>query len=323
MSRSLKKIAIVVAAFLLVLGSLPFLGLTNAKAADSSMVNKDKITIGTLKNTAAIPATMAKDNSEFNRNNVDADTKAYDSNTELNEDIKNGEVNFATTDLVNYAALVKANPSWKIIGTLPGYYGLVANKSIKSVKSLKGKTIAIDKKDSTKQYLNSLLKKNKMKFSSVKIKQIDSDSARVDALKSGEINAAVVSDPSISNAKGNGAKILNRQKINADNGQVLIANTKVTKKNTAATQIIVSTMDTEIKNMDKMAGYGVAGAALRDFGINDKGAKDITKLDVNFKKIHKVKKSDFNKAFKYAKSQKLYKGKISYKANTLKVKGVK
>jgi NitT/TauT family transport system substrate-binding protein len=72
-----------------------------------------------------------------------------------------------------------------------------------------------------------------------------------------------------------------------------------------------------------MGGYGSAQAALRDFGISDKGAKYITDMNITFKKIHKVKKSNFKKAFKYAKSQKLFKGKISYNKYTLKVKDVK
>ena len=174
-----------------------------------------------------------------------------------------------------------------------------------------------------KQYLKKILKKNKVKYSSVKIKQIDADGARVDSLKSGDIDAAVLEDPSISNAKGNGAKVLNRQKTGKDNGQVLIANKDFTKKNASSTQILVSVLNTEIKNINKVMGYGAAQAALRDFGINDKGAKYITDMEIKFKKVHKVKKSDFKKAFKFAKSQKNFKGKISYNKYTLKVKGVK
>ncbi|HJF86743.1 MAG TPA: transporter substrate-binding domain-containing protein [Companilactobacillus farciminis] len=317
MSRNLKKIAIMIATVLLIVGSLPFMSLT-AQAADAN--GNDKITIGTIKNTAAMPAVMAKDATDFSRNNVNADVKTYDSNKELNDAIANGEVNFATTDLVSFASIAKKNSTWKIVGTLPGYYGLVANKKI---KNLKGKTIAIDKKSGSKQYLKSILKKNKVKYSSVKVKQIDADSARVDSLKSGDIDAAVLEDPSISNAIGNGAKVLNRQKTGKDNGQVLIANKDFTKKNASSTQILVSVLNTEIKNINKMGGYGAAQAALRDFGINDKGAKYITDMSITFKKVHKVKKSDFKKAFKFAKSQKNFKGKISYKKYTLKVKGVK
>lgn len=318
MSRNLKRIAIIVATFLLIVGSLPFMS-SKAQAADTA--GTDKITIGTIKNTAAMPAIMAKNEGEFTRNNVDVDVKSYDSNEQLNDAIKNGEVNVATTDLVSYASFAKGS-SWKIIGTLPGYYGLASNKKYKKIKNLKHKTIAVDKKSGSKQYLKSILKKNKVKLSQVKIKQIDSDNDRVNDLKSGKIDAAVLEDPSISNAKGNGAKILNRQKTNKDNGQILIVDNNFAKKNASSTAIVANVMNSQIKNINHF-GYGVAQSALRSFGINNKGAKYITDMELSFKKIHKVKKSNFKKAFKYAKSQKNFKGKISYKKYTLKVKGVK
>ncbi|MQS76929.1 ABC transporter substrate-binding protein [Companilactobacillus halodurans] len=321
MSRNLKKLGIVFATFLLILGTLPFVGLSQVKAADEQ--GADKITIGTIKNAAGIPAGMADNSSAFKKNNIDVEVKVYNSNTELNQAIKDGTVNVAASNLVSYASLVKSNPTWKVAGTLPGYHALVANKKYKSFKSLKGKTIAIDKNDASKQYLKKILKKHKVKYSSVKVKQIDADSDRVNSLKSGEVDAAVLEDPAISDAKGNGAKILNRQKISGDNGNVLIINNDFAKKNRSSTQILTSVMDDQIKQINRINDYGMASAPLRNFGISNKGAKIITKINVKFKKIHKVKKSDFKKAFKYAKSQKLYKGKINYKKNTLKVKNIK
>jgi len=325
MSRNFKKMGIVLATILLLLGTLPLIGLSNVKAEtnQTGKYGNDKVVIGTLKNTAAMPAVMAGTSGDFSKNNVTTEVKTYDSNNELNEAIKNGTVNVAATNLVSYASLVKSNPSWKIAGTLPGYYALVANKKIKSAKSLKGKTVAIDKKDSSKQYIKNLLKKNKMKYSSIKVKQVDADSTRVDSLKSGEVDAAVLEDPAINNAKANGDKIINREKIGGDNGNILIVNNDYAKKNAASTQILVSVMNTEIKNINKIDSYVPASSALREFKVTGKAAESITKMDVSFKKIHKVKKSDFNKSFKYAKSQKLYKGKINYKKSVLKVKGIK
>src|SRR5699024_8657179 len=110
MSRNLKKIAIMIATVLLIVGSLPFMSLT-AQAADAN--GNDKITIGTIKNTAAMPAVMAKEATDFSRNNIEADVKSYDSNKELNDAIANGDVNFATTDLVSFASIAKKNSTWK------------------------------------------------------------------------------------------------------------------------------------------------------------------------------------------------------------------
>ncbi|WP_338232666.1 ABC transporter substrate-binding protein [Companilactobacillus muriivasis] len=323
MSRKLRKIGIIIATVLLILGTLPFMGLSTAKAADTA--GNEKITIGVLKNTASLPALMADAAGDFTHQNISVETKTFDSNEQLDAAIKDGTVNAAVTNLVSYAGLVskKANADWKVAGALPGYSGLVANKKYKSIKSLKGKTIAIDKKDASKQYLLDVLKKNKMKYSSIKVKEVASMQDRVDALKAGSIDAAVLEDPLMSTAKANGGKILNRQKMTANNGSILIMNKAFAKKNTSSMQILVDTMNQEIKMLDKSGGYGMAGTALNKMNFDQKGAKVLTDLDVSFKKIHKVKKSDFNSAFKYAKNHKLYKGKISYKAHTIKIKNIK
>jgi len=322
MSRKLRKIGIIIATVLLVLGTLPFVGLGTAKAADAT---ESKITVGTLKNTASLPTLMADATGDFTQQNISVTVKTFDSNSQLNSAIAEGTVDAAVSNLVSYASLVndKKNASWKVVGTLPGYNGLVANKKYKSVKSLKGKTIAIDKHDASKQYLLSVLKKNKMKYSSIKVKQVDSMQDRVNALQDGSVDAAVLDDPLMSSAKANGGKILNRQKMSADNGDVLIINKKFAKKNVSSTQILVDTMNKEIKLLNNTGGYGIAGSALNKMNYDQKGAEVLTKLDVSFKKVHKVKKSNFNKDFKYAKSHKLYKGKVNYKAHTLKVKNVK
>jgi len=327
MSRKLKRVAIIVAAFLLIVGSLPFMGLTaKADTTATGKYGNDKMVLGVLKNTASIPAIMGDASGDFNKNNASVEVKIYNSNNELNTAIKNGEVNGAVTDLVSYASLVntKANKNWKMVGSLPGYSGLVANKKYKSVKSLKGKTVAIDKKDASKQYLVNILKKNKIKYSTgIKVKQIDSENDRVAALKNNEVDAAVLNDPAISNAKGNGAKILNRQKTSVAHSNIFIVNNSFAKKNASSMGIIVYVMNKGIKTLNYSTTYGAAGNALRKMDYNDKGAKYLTDMEIDFPKIHKVKKSEFNSAFKYAKSHKLYKGKVNYKAHTLKVKGVK
>lgn len=318
MSRSLKKIGLIFAALLLILGSLPFFNL-NVQAADTASTAANKITIGTVKNTAAMPAVMANASTEFTRNNVTVEVKSFDSNKELNDAIQQGTVNVATTDLVSYASITKKNPTWKIAGTLPGYSALVANKKYKSVKSLKGKTIAVDKKDSSKLYLKNLLKKNGMKLSSVKLKQVDAESTRTDSLKSGKIDAAVLEDPAISNARANGAKVLNHQSYNKNNGDILIVNNDYAKKNASAVKIMISVMNAQIKKINNMGNYMMANDALSAFNTSSEATGYMNKkMDFTFKKIQKVKKADFNKAFKYAKSQKLYKGKISYKNHLLK-----
>ncbi len=302
------------------LSSFSFVGVKSVQAADTDQV---QYTVGTTKNISSAIAAMGKNRNAYTNNNLNADVKAYDSTKELNSAISDGTVNAAVTDLVNYAAISKQHSNWKIAGTMPGYYGLVANKKYKSVKKLKGKTIAVDKADYSKYYLKNVLKKSKLKLSSVKLKQIDSEKDRVSALKSGDVDAAVLQDPSISEAKVNGDKVLKRDKTKTDNGNVLIVNNDYAKKNESNTNILVNVIKQEIKSINKTGGYMTANNSFSDYGVSGKAVQKLNDTSVKFKTVHKVKKSDFNKAFKYAKQQKLYKGKISYKKANMKIRQVK
>lgn len=320
MSRLVKKLGLIFMAFVLLVSSFSFMNLTTVKAAEAG---NTKITIGTIKNTSAVPVVMGKLGHTFTRNNVEVDVKSFDNNTELNEAIAQGTVNVAVTNLVSYASIAKDNSIWKIAGTMPGYYSLVANKKFKSIKSLKGKTIAVDKKDMSKLYLKNLLKKNKVKLSGVKLSQVDSEADRAAAVKDGKADAAVVEETSLSQAKANGAKVLNVQKSKSDNGNIIIMSTKFTSKNASSTNIVISTINEEIKTLNDSDSYMLGNDVFRQWNITSEAAAKLNKQDVSFKKVHRVKKNDFNKAFKYAKSQKLYKGKVNYKKSNLKIKEVK
>lgn len=318
--KSLKKISIFLVACLLILGSFSFVGMKNVQAADTDQA---QYTIGTTKNISSAIAQTGEDLNLYTNNNLNADVKAYDSTKELNSAIADGTVNAAVTDLVNYAAISKQHSNWKIAGTMPGYYGLVANKKYKSVKKLKGKTIAVDKTDYSMFYLKKALKQNKMKLSSVKVEQIDSEKDRVNALKSGKVAAAVLQDPAINEAKVNGDKVLEKDKVGADNGNVLIVNNDYAKKNSSNTNILCDVMNQEIMKINKSNLYINMNSAFSAYDVSGDAVAKLNNVDVKFKKMHKVKKSDFNKAVKYAKQQKLYKGKISYKKANMKIKQVK
>ncbi|WP_125589906.1 ABC transporter substrate-binding protein [Companilactobacillus jidongensis] len=319
MLRNLKKIFLIVAMLVVSIGALAFSGVSEVKAETAGTT---KIVIGSTKSVSSLPLYAADQAKLFTKNGIDVELKLYDTNAELNQAIANNEINGAVTDLVNYASFTKGS-NWKIGSTMPGYNGLVANKKYKSIKSLKGKTIAVDKKDISGYYLKNLLKKNKMKLSDVKIKQVDSEATRVSDLKDKKVAAAVVSDPSISNAKANGAKILNKQSYKTDNGNVLVFSKDFLSKNVASTNSLYSVIKEAIRDINKQ-GYSAYDMVLSKYGISDKSVGILNNMSsMTMKKTHKVKSADFKSTFKYAKSKKLYKGKISLKKFDYSIKQVK
>ncbi|APX71916.1 ABC transporter substrate-binding protein [Companilactobacillus allii] len=322
MSRLIKKMSIVLVGLLILLGLSLKSNISNVKATEDNSADNTKLVIGSTKTVSALPLYIAAQYRYFSQNDISVEMKTYDSTKDLNNAIGNGEVNLAVTDLVNYASLLKQQNDWKIGSTMPGYYGLVANKSIHNIKDIKGKKIAVNKNDGSKYYITKLLKKNHIKISKVKFVQIDSEKKRVSQLKSKKIDAAVLSDPSLSNAKTAGNKILNKGKLSNDNGNILIMSNDVSSKNVTDVNNLYHSIFSATKDFNKNQ-YPIATNTLIDFGATKKAREYLFGLDVTMKKSHKVKKTDFKKAFSYAKKQKLYNGKINYKKYQLSIKNIK
>lgn len=75
-------------------------------------------------------------------------------------------------------------------------YELLAKPSIKSLKELKGKTVSIGgAKDVTRIYLNRMLEPNGLKDSDVDLVFAGASSARLTALQSGAVDAAILTSP--------------------------------------------------------------------------------------------------------------------------------
>jgi hypothetical protein len=116
---------------------------------------------------------------------------------------------------------------------------------------------------------------------------------------------------------------LKRDKTKTNNGNVLIVDGNYAQKNISNTNILCNVIKQEIGKINKSNMYIMINKSFSSYGVSDKAIIKLNNENVTFKKMHKVKKSDFNKAFKYAKQQKLYKGKISYKKANMKIRQVK
>jgi len=90
-------------------------------------------------------------------------------------------------------------------------YELLAKPSIKSLKELKGKIISIGgQKDVTHVYLNRMLEPNGLKDSDVDLVYAGASSARLAALESGAVDAAMLTSPYNFNAASDGFPVIGR-----------------------------------------------------------------------------------------------------------------
>ena len=90
-------------------------------------------------------------------------------------------------------------------------YELLARPSIKSLKELKGKTVSIGgPKDVTRIYLDRMLEPNGLKDSDVDLVYAGASSARLNALESGAVDAAMLTAPFNFYAASSGLRIIGR-----------------------------------------------------------------------------------------------------------------
>jgi len=88
---------------------------------------------------------------------------------------------------------------------------LLAKPSIKSLKELRGKTVSIGgAKDVTRIYLNRMLEPNGLKDSDVDLVYAGASSARLTALQSGAVDAAILTSPFNFYAASAGLSIIGR-----------------------------------------------------------------------------------------------------------------
>ena len=85
------------------------------------------------------------------------------------------------------------------------------SRSIKSLKDLKGKTVSIGgQKDVTRIYLDRMLEPNGLKDSDVDLVYAGASSARLAALESGAVDAAILTSPYNFNAASDGFPVIGR-----------------------------------------------------------------------------------------------------------------
>jgi ABC-type nitrate/sulfonate/bicarbonate transport system substrate-binding protein len=90
-------------------------------------------------------------------------------------------------------------------------YELLAKPSIRSLKELKGKTVSIGgPKDVTRIYLNRMLEPNGLKDSDVDLVYAGASSARLSALESGAVDAAMLTAPFNFYAASSGLSVIGR-----------------------------------------------------------------------------------------------------------------
>lgn len=185
---------------------------------------------------------LAEEEGIFEKNGLDVDIQEFSSTTDNSSAFVGGQLDFCT-----YASSESISPfaegaDFKVVllaDKSNGCEGLVTTSDIKTVKDLKGKTVATQYYSVDHLLLLTLLQENGMTADDIDLVDMTIENAG-NTFIAGQCDAACIWDPYFSQAKNNGANVLYSTKDNPDIiSDVLAASGDMIKNNPDVVEAMV------------------------------------------------------------------------------------
>lgn len=173
---------------------------------------KQTLNIGLMPSVDAVPFIIAKEKGFYEKNGVDVKLQVFKSANDRDAALQTGNLDGVSTDEVAVCLYQNAGIDLKITGVTDGDFMLVASKQsgIKSISDVKGKTVAISQKTVIEYSLDKMLENNFIKPEEIKKISIPAIPARLEMLKAGKVDLALLPEPFSSSAIKDGAVLLGK-----------------------------------------------------------------------------------------------------------------
>jgi len=175
-----------------------------------------KIKIGTLPTEDTLPIYVAKQKDLFEEAGVDVEVTVFNSAQERDAALQAGQIDGFMGDILAAAALEQGGIPISIVSILlgsqptEGRFGILASpkSDIKAVEDLKGVPIAISSNTIIEYVVDGVLSENGFTDGDIKKIEIKKIPVRLEALMSGQAQAAALPDPLLSFAEAQGARLI-------------------------------------------------------------------------------------------------------------------
>ena len=197
------RMRVLLAAALIAIAAVPLRG---ARAADTISFGHPGAPTGIL-----WPLYIGIDQGFYAAENLAIDLIFARSSALVAQQVAAGSLDLGDTGTLDPVRAIEQGADIAIlcIQAAPSPYGLVAKSSIKDIHALKGRLIAAgDSTDIARDYLDGILIGNGMADSDVDSLHSTSTAARLAALESGAVDAAVLSAPALFHAQSDGFVLL-------------------------------------------------------------------------------------------------------------------
>ncbi|WP_172194614.1 ABC transporter substrate-binding protein [Saccharibacillus qingshengii] len=189
-------------------GSSP--GAGTAGAADAAgQPDTATITLGLLPSIDAIPFIVAHEQGFDKQQGVNLDIQTFKSAKDRDVAFQAGKVEGLSADLVAISIYNEAGQDVKITSTTFGEFDLLTgNADIASVADLKGKTVILSKNTSTEYTMAMMLEQAGLTEDEITITEVPQIPTRLELLKNGKADAAVLPQPFVTMGREAGLAVL-------------------------------------------------------------------------------------------------------------------
>lgn len=169
-----------------------------------------ELTLGMLGSVDVIPFVIAEEMEYFDKAGVDVEIELFKSAKDRDAALQAGALDGIICDEVAIAIYQNSGLDMKITGVTDGAFILVTgpNSSIQTIEDLKGKKVAISEKTAIEFSLDKLLEQNGMVATDVVKEIVPVLPTRLEMLRNGQVDAALLPDPFASVMKAENANVL-------------------------------------------------------------------------------------------------------------------
>lgn len=272
-----------------------------------------KLTIGLMPDVDSLPFVIAEENGYFDDEGLKVQIETFKSAMDRDAAIQSGHLDGAVSDLLAVAFLRSGGFSMKVTSSTDGSYQLVAgkNESIKEVKDLVSKDVAVSRNTIIEYVTDEILAENNLKDDSINKVIIPQIPTRLEMLQNGKLVAATLPEPFASIAVSLGCNLVVSSDEIGVNPGVIIFKEDVLKEKEKSVLAMYKAYNRAVEYLNSAPRKEYINIAVEKGGFPP-AAKDALKLP-HYRKAELPKEEDINSTVKWLNMKSLIKADYTYK----------
>lgn len=206
MNRLKKILALITASFM----ALSLSACSTSK--DNAAAPKKTLNFGVMSSVDAVPIVIASDKGYFKKQGIEVNLQSFKSAKDRDAAFQSGTLDGIISDQVAICLYQNADFNVKITGATDGDFMLIASpkSGIKSIKDIKGKSVAISEKTIIEYTMDKILIKNSLKPDDAKKTVVPAMPTRLEMLRNNTVDAALLPEPFSNLAMKDGGVLLGK-----------------------------------------------------------------------------------------------------------------